>query len=186
MKDNEIVELYFLRDENAISETITKYKAYCNSIAWNILHNKENAEEVVNDTWLGAWNSIPPHRPENLAAYLGKITRNISLTKWRDLNAAKRINDTVSLSQEELAECLATPKTVEQEIEDKELGKIIDSFTDELPDIEQRIFICRYFYFDSIAEISERFGYSESKVKSMLHRIRKKLKKRLSDEEVQI
>lgn len=186
MRDSDIVGLYFSRDESAISETIVKYKAYCHSIALNILHNEENAEEAVNDTWLGAWNSIPPHRPENLAAYLGKIARNISLTKWRDLNAAKRINDTVSLAQEELAECLAAPKTVEQEIEEAELGKIIDSFTDGLPDVEQRVFICRYFYFDSVSEIAERFGYSESKVKSMLHRIRKKLKRRLSDEEVRI
>jgi len=186
MEDSEIVDLYFSREERAVAESISKYKTYCHSIAYNILQNPETAEEVLNDTWLGAWNSIPPHNPENLAAYLGKITRNLSLTRWRDSHAAKRFTDTVSLASEELAECIPTGKTVESELENAELGKLLNCFVLELPETEQRIFVCRYYYFDSLAEISERFGFSEGKVKSMLHRSRKKLKKRLTDEEYYI
>lgn len=186
MNDKNIVELYLSRDEGAVRTTIEKYQAYCHSIAFSILNDEQNAEEALNDTWLGAWNSIPPHQPENLATYLGKLTRNISLTKYRNLHASKRYADTVSLATEELEECLPSRMTVESEIESAELGKIIDNFIDGLPDIEQRVFVCRYFYFDSTSDISKRFGFSESKVKSMLHRIRRKLKRTLNEEDIWI
>lgn len=186
MNDVDIVELFFSRDERAIHEVISKYGTYCRSIAYNILHDEENAEEVMNDTWFGAWNSIPPHNPENLSTYLGKITRNISLTKWRDQHAAKRFADTVSLVSEELEECLPSGMTIEKKLEEAELRNTMNRFIEELPEIEQRVFVCRYFYFDSILEIAKRFQFSESKVKSMLHRNRKKLKKVLDREEVWI
>lgn len=184
MQDREIVQLFLARDENAIGEAASKYRVYCHAIARQILQNEEEAEEVLNDTWLGAWNSIPPHEPENLGTYLGRITRNLSLTKRRDRHAAKRYGDTVSLAEEELAECLPGGKTVEEAVEEAELKRVIDGFVGELPDIEQRVFVCRYYYFDSTSDMAERFSFSESKVRFMLHRIRKKLRKRLEEEEI--
>lgn len=175
MEDSSIVELYWTRSEDAIKETASKYGKYCYTIAYNILTNAEDAKESVNDTYLGAWNSMPPHRPTILSTFLGKITRLVSLKKWRDKNRDKRGGGAVTLALEELEECISVNTAVEDEIITIELAKILNHFVAALPDTERQVFICRYWYLDSIEQISREFYFSRSKVKSMLHRTRAKL-----------
>lgn len=182
MEDAQIISLYLSRNEHAIRETDRKYRKYCYSIAYNILQNAEDANEIVNDTYFGAWNSIPPHIPEVLSAYLGKITRNLSLKRLRTENTAKRGNGAVSLIFDEIAAFAHTGENVEQEVEARELAQLLTQFLESLPETEWKIFVCRYWYFDSVADLAERFGFSQSKVKSMLFRIRCKLQKRLKEE----
>ncbi len=184
MEDSRIVELYWTRSESAIDETAAKYGKYCYSIANNILANTEDAQESVNDTYLGAWNSIPSHRPSILSSFLGKITRRISIKKWQELHADKRGGGEIVLALDELSDCVPSEQSVEQEIEVAELSKIIDDFVMTLPVTEMRVFICRYWYLDSISDICQHFGYSQSKVKSMLHRTRQKLLLHLKKEGV--
>lgn len=186
MEDKDIVDLYWQRDEKAISETAEKYGRYCYSIAYNILYDTEDAEESVNDTYLNAWNSMPPHRPAVLSTFIGKITRFISLKKWRNKRTQKRGGGNIDLAYEELSECIPAKSAVEEEFENKEIAKLIDSFLEMLPVCEQSVFVCRYWYFDSISAISNQFGFSENKVKSMLHRTRKKLRSKLLEEGVVI
>ena len=140
----------------------------------------------MNDTWINAWNSIPPHLPSILSTYLGKLTRFVSLKKWRDSRRQKRGGGEISLVYEELSELIESGTTIEDELETKELANIINRFLDELDETEQKVFICRYWYFDSIQKISEQFGFSNSKVKSMLHRTRQKLSTYLQKEGVNI
>lgn len=182
MDDSRIIGLYFERNESAVSETEKKYKNFCFSIANNILHNNEDAAECVNDTFLGAWNAIPPHNPENLQAYLGKITRNLSLKKWREKNAQKRGGSSVQVSLEELEECIPSGLTIDEYIETEELTSIINSFLSALPESERRVFLRRYWYYDSIDDICGRFGFGKSKVKMILKRTRDRLHKRLNKE----
>ena len=182
MDDEMIVQLYWDRSENAITETDRKYGAYCNSIAYGILRDKEDAEESVSDTYLDAWNSMPPHRPSILATFLGKITRRISIDRWRTKNRLKRGGGEVVLALEELEQCIVGGHSPEQEIEDKNLAHTINDFLDELPLQERRVFLARYWYLDSIREIAEDFHFSQSKVMSMLFRIRNKLRNRLEKE----
>lgn len=175
MDDKRIVELYFERSENAVAQTAMKYGGYCYSIAYNILYSNEDAEESVNDTYISAWNSIPPNRPTVLSSFLGKLTRRISIDKWRKQSAVKRGGGEMPVVLDELSECIAGGKSVEQELDSQQLSDVINSFVKALPDTEQRVFLCRYWYLDSVEHICKRFGFSESKVKSMLHRTRKKL-----------
>lgn len=182
MDDKGIVRLYFERNERAIDETSKKYGKYCFSIANNILSNREDAEESVNDTYLDAWNSIPPHRPNSLALFLGKITRRISIDLYRRKNAQKRGGGEMALVLDELYQCIADETDIEKEFEKRHLSQVINAFVEFLPRNEQKVFICRYWYMDSIQSISKRFGYSESKVKSMLFRTREKLRDALRKE----
>ena len=182
MEDSSIVNLYWERSENAISETSKKYGKYCYSIAYGILGNAEDADESVNDTYLDAWNNIPPHRPSILSTFLGKITRRISIDKWRRYTAEKRGGGEVVLVLDELSDCIPSNQSVEHEVEAAELSRLIDNFVMSLPPMERRVFICRYWYLDTIADIAQRFGFSQSKVKMMLHRQRKKLLNRLERE----
>ena len=184
MEDRDIIALYLERNQEAIAETERKYGRYCYSIAFNILYNAEDAEESVNDALMNAWNSIPPHMPSILSAFLGKLTRYVSLKKWRYARTQKRGGGEIALAYEELSDCIPGGKSVEEELQEKELAEIIDCFLDELPTVERRIFICRYWYFDDISTICNQFGFSHSKVKSMLYRIRKKLLFRLNEEGV--
>lgn len=185
MEDSNIVELYWLRSEHAITETASKYGKYCYAIAYNILANKEDAEESVNDTYFGAWNSMPPHRPFILSTFLGKITRRISLKKWRDKSRYKRGGGEVALALNELEECIPANTTLEDEIIMIELARMLIQFVTTLPDTDRAVFICRYWYLDSIAQISRGFGFSNSKVKSMLHRTRTHLLSYLRQEGVE-
>ena len=182
MEDHAIIELYWERSEDAISKTAAKYGGYCYTIAYNILSNNEDAEESVNDTWLAAWNTMPPRRPKLLAAFLGKMTRFISLDRWKNRTARKRGGGEVPLVLEELEECISGDENVEKEYLQKEFAKSLNQFVENLPDVERKVFLCRYWYMDSIEDIAERFGFSESKVASMLHRTRGKLRKMLEQE----
>ena len=184
MEDSQIVDLYWQRNEDAISETEKKYGHYCLSIANAILRDNEDAKECVNDTWLGAWNSMPPHRPEILSTWLGKITRRLSLKKWRAKSAQKRGGGSVAVSLEELEECLPSAQRIDEHIEFQELTEIMNRFLEGLPVTERRVFLRRYWYFDSIHDISSRFGYGDSKVKMMLKRTRDKLLQYLKEEDI--
>lgn len=182
MEDNRILELYFARSESAISETAVKYGGYCYTIAYNILTNHEDAEESVSDTYLAAWNSIPPRKPSIFSAFLGKITRHLSIDRWRNQSAQKRGGGQFELALEELEECVAGNQTVEGEYDRKELRRSLNRFLGTLSETERKVFLCRYWYMDSIAQVAEIYGFSESKVKSMLHRIRGRLHKQLEQE----
>lgn len=182
MDDKRIVELYWERSETALEKTAAKYGKYCYSIAYNILNDTGDAQESVNDTYMAAWNSMPPHRPSILSTFLGKITRRISIDKWRRHNAEKRGGGEMTLVLEELQECVAAPGGVEQESEKQLLAAVINAFVKNLPEIEQKVFLCRYWYMDSIKSICKQFGFSESKVKTMLQRTRKKLSAELMKE----
>ena len=182
MDDELIVKLYWDRSEHAISETSRKYGAYCHSIAYGILQSREDAEESVNDTYMDAWNAMPPHRPSILATFLGKITRRISIDRWRSLNRIKRGGGEVTLALEELEQCIAGGQSPEREIEKKELAQAINRFLDKLPILERRVFLARYWYMESIQQISARFRFSQSKVTSMLFRTRNKLRRLLEKE----
>ncbi len=179
MEDSAIVNLYWQRSENAIPETERKYGNYCHAIAMRILSNREDAEECVNDTWLGAWNTMPENRPSYLAQYLAKLTRWLSLTRIKTQNRLKRGGSEVTLSLEELDSELGEGSDLARQIELKELSEYLDAFLTGLPTEERTVFLARYWYAASIREISEKSGYSESKVKSMLLRTRRKLKKAL-------
>ena len=185
MNDKSIVDLYFSRDEEAITQTDKKYGRYCYSIAYNILTNKEDAEESVSDTYMTAWRAIPPRRPSVLSTFLGKITRHISIDRWRERVATKRGGGEVTLALEELEDCVAGLQNVEMEYERKELIRAYVKFLDALPITERHVFLCRYWYVDSVEAIAEKFGFSQSKVKTMLYRTRAKLRKQLAEEGLQ-
>lgn len=182
MEDNQIVALYWKRDEEAIRATDQKYGPFCHAIAYNILASHEDAEETVNDTYAGAWNAMPPHRPGVLSSFLAKLTRRISLNRWRDNRAGKRGGGQVPLALDELTECIPAGQDVAQEVELKELAAAVRRFLSGLAENERDVFVSRYFYLAPIAEISQKFGFSESKTKSMLFRIRGKLRKKLQEE----
>lgn len=186
MDDKQIVDLYWQRNEAAITQTQKKYGKYCFSIANNILCDKEDAEESVNDTYIGVWNAIPPHRPTVLSTFIGKITRRLSLKKLRERSAQKRGNGELFLSFDELEECIPNRQSIDTALEAKELTRIINAFLDKLPAAERRVFVCRYWYFDPISDISLRFGFSQSKVKMMLKRTRDKLSEQLRKEGIGI
>ena len=185
MDDKAIVELYFARSENAISETAVKYGGYCYSIANNILSNKEDSEESVNDTYLAAWNTMPPKHPSILSAFLGKITRNISLDRWKSRSAYKRGGGEVTLALDELSECISNGESTEQVAEKRELLRCINWFLDELPETERNMFVCRYWYLEPVQQIADRYGFSLSKTASMLRRTRENLRKQLIKEGLQ-
>ena len=182
MDDKQIVELYFARSEKAISETAVKYGGYCYSIANNILSNKEDAEESVNDTYLAAWNNMPPRHPSILATFLGKITRYISLDRWKSRSAYKRGGGEITLALEELDKFLSSGESTEQAFEKKEMLRSINRLLDNLPETERNIFVCRYWYFDPVQQIADRYGFTLSKTASMLRRTREKLCKQLKKE----
>lgn len=179
MEDSQIVDLYWSRQECAIHETDVKYGSYCRSIARNILHNSSDAEECVNDTYLDAWNAMPPNRPAILSTFLGKITRRISIDRCRILNAEKRGGGEVALALDELGECISNGHDVESDLQRKELAATIQHFLVRLTEAERRVFLLRYWYLDSISSVAAQCGFSQSKVASMLHRIRGKLRKLL-------
>ena len=175
MEDSEIVALYFQRDERAIDETARKYGKYCFSIAHNILGSREDAEEAVSDTYLGAWATIPPHKPVVLSTFLGKIARRTAIKRWQMNRTQKRGGGELPLALEEQSEFLSGGQNPEETIENAELAKLLNEFLHTLPKTERAVFVCRYWYLDPIGDIAKRFGFSQSKVKSMLARTRKKL-----------
>ena len=179
MDDQAIVELYWKCSEYALSETSAKYGSYCYSIAYNILENSEDANESVNDTYLAAWGTIPPKRPVMLSTFLGKLTRRISIDRLRKRTADKRGGGEAALVLDELEGCIAGRQNVENAYIHKELTEAINRYLDTLTQMERNIFLCRYWYLDPIADIASNFGLSQSKVTSMLYRLRKKLRVQL-------
>ncbi len=182
MEDQKIIALYWQRAEQAITETQKKYGAYCYAIAQGIMHSAEDSKEIVSDTWLAAWNAIPPQSPRILKAFLSRITRNLSLDYWYHSQAEKRGGGEIPLALDELSECIGTMTTVESEYDGKELEQAIDRFVKDLPGNQQQVFLRRYWYLDPIDKIAGDLGYSHSKVTSMLMRQRKKLKQYLDKE----
>lgn len=180
MEDTRIVELYWKRDADVIPATSEKYGGYCAAIARNILGNEEDAEECVNDTWLGAWNSMPPHRPSVLPAFLGRITRNLSFNRHRRDRAEKRGGGELPLVLDELSECVSGRDSVEGELDRKELLGAIDAFLDGLAPEKRLVFVCRYWYADSVGDIAARAGMTESHVSMTLTRLRRKLREHLT------
>lgn len=186
MKDNEIIELYWNRDEAAITATADTYGNYCYSIAYNILCNNEDAEECVNDTWLNAWKSIPPQRPNRLSTYLGKITRNLSLNRYKLLTAQKRGKGQVEIALSELEGCVPAQTDMDQIADEMVLVSAIEAFLFAQPRTECNIFVGRYWYLYSIRDLAVAYHMSKSKVASLLYRMRMKLKLHLEKEGISL
>lgn len=182
MKDREIIDLYWERDENAIRETARAYGGYCYAIAFNILSDREDAEECLNDTWMNAWGSIPPQAPQDLCTYLGKITRNLSLNRYKRKRAQKRGAGSVEIALSELEECIPDPIGVECIAERIVLVHAIETFLREREQTERAIFLGRYWYLYSIRDLARAYQMNENKVTSLLFRMRKSLKQFLEKE----
>ena len=182
--DQKIIDLYWSRSESAITETAGKYGSYCRRIAYGILGTAEDAEEVVSDTCMTAWNAIPPRRPADLGTYLGKITRNLSIDRLRAKNREKRGGGEVPLALEELEEVVAGSDSPETEALRKELVAALNRFLGGLKPEERRVFVRRYWYMESVDTIAGHMGYSVSKTASMLHRLRGRLRNQLLKEEL--
>lgn len=182
MQDEKIVELYWNRDESAIRETQEKYENYLYKIAYNILSDKEDSNESVNDTYLAAWNSMPPHKPNVLSTYLGKLTRRISIDIFRKRNRIKRQASEYALSLNELEECLSDDNSPEKDYEAQILGEAINTFLRTLSADARNVFIGRYYFLDSVKDVANYCGISESKAKTLLHRTRNSLREYLEKE----
>lgn len=183
MEDEKIIELFFERSEQAITEVDIKYGKACHRLSFSILNSRPDAEECVNDAYLGAWNTIPPARPNPLQAYICKIVRNISLKVYYRKTAAKR-HSVYDVAIQELEAYLSAPSTVETEMETLELARIIESFLDTLTVENRVIFMRRYWFSDTYQDIARRVGLSEKNVSVRLTRIRQKLKQYLIEREV--
>ena len=182
MEDRAIVDLYWARNETAITETANKYERYLMKIAWNILTNHEDSEESVNDTYLHAWNAMPPHRPDILSTFLGKITRQCSIDIYRKKHAAKRGGSEYAVSLDELGDSISGDTEPEKEFEAKELAHAIEGFLRELPEEVRHLFIARYYHMDPLKDVAEMRGLSEANAKTILFRTRQKLKEYLGKE----
>ena len=184
MEDEAIIALYWDRNQTAISATAEKYGAFLYNLSWNILRSFPDAEECVNDTYLRTWNAIPPARPTAFRAWLGRITRNLSLDRWKSARAEKRGGDAAELLLGELDDCIPTPDQVEKHLEDQEIARLISVFLRALPSENRIIFLRRYWYGDSVAQIAAKLHCGEGKVKSSLFRTRKALRSYLEKEGV--
>ena len=183
IEDRKIIELFFQRSEQAIRELDEKYGNVCRKLSHNIVNNRQDAEECVNDAYLGAWNSIPPEEPSPLLTYICKIVRNLSLKAYWRKEASKR-SSTYTIAMEEIEACIAAPNTVETQIEARELARIIESFLDTLTTENRVIFMRRYWFSDSYRDIAEFVGLTEKNISVRLTRIRKKMKDYLAEREV--
>lgn len=179
--DDAIVELYWQRNETAIKETDRKYGRYLLVIADNIVHNRLDSEECLNDTYLGTWNRIPPTRPVSLKSFLARIMRNVSVGKFRQNTADKRIPSELITSLSELEECIAGESSIDRERATRELAEIINAALHAMTDREQYIFVCRYYYSDKISAIASSLGVSDPTINRTLAKLRRDLKARLDD-----
>lgn len=182
MTDEEIIELYWARDQAAIAAADEAYGPYCHSVADRILQNREDARECVNDTWLRAWNSIPPQRPRYLRPFLAKITRNLAFDRFRADHTGKRGAGEARLALDELEECVAGGADVEDELITGEMKASMDAFLRGLPERKRDIFLRRYFYLEPASSIAGRYGLRESSVLMTLSRTRKALRRHLEKE----
>ena len=200
LEDSKIIDLYWARKEQALAETDAKYGSYCRTIARNILRNFEDTEECVSDTWLHAWNSMPPQRPGILSAFLGRITRNLSFDRCKYQQAAKRGGGALPLALDELGECIPSAQRVEHALEQKELAAAMTNPNNTFRLLQRGfvfgpfrwlrsslfLFLRRYWYVDSISVIADRYGMKENTVKSILFRTREKLRKFLGEEGIAV
>ena len=182
MEDFEIVELYWDRDENAITQTDRKYGKYCRKIAFSIVNDREDMEECVNDTYLQTWNSLPPQRPEKLSAYLGKICRNISINLYEKLTAEKRGGNETDACLDEISELVGGSSEVEEQLDLTVLTDLINKFLKRCEKQARTVFVQRYWYMMSVKEIASENRMSDSNVKMTLLRTREKLKLYLEEE----
>lgn len=182
MEDSQIVNLYWQRSEQAISETEVKYGSYCHKIATNILENSEDSEECVSDTWLSAWNSMPKNRPAKLLPYLGRICRNHALDILKGRTRIKRGGGEIDSVFDELEECISSKFSAEQAFEQRELSRSLNKFLSSLKESEWKVFMSRYWYGATISEIALKYGFTESKTSNMLLRTRRKLRAFLEKE----
>ena len=177
MEDEQILDLYFARNQEAIRETAQKYGDYCYGVAFRILENRPDADECVNDTWFQTWNAVPPQRPRQLKAFLGRVVRNLSLDRWAFLHAQKRGGGRVEVLLSELEDCIpAALATPEQRLTEREVGASVTRWLEEQPQKNRVAFIRRYWYADSLSETARRIGCSEMAAKSLLHRMRVSLR----------
>ena len=186
MEDEAIIRLYGARDEEAIARTRDKYGRFCHEIAFHILRQRQDTEECLNDTWLRAWNAMPPQRPSVLSAFLGRITRNLSLDRYKAARAEKRGGSSFPAALDELSECVPAGGSVEQTMDERELGQAIDRFLRTIPEKQCSLFLRRYWYAESISQIAERYSLKENTVKSILFRTREQLRKFLQKEGVAV
>jgi len=184
MEDRDIVALFWQRSGDAIPAASGKYGGYCTAIAANILPDPRDAEECVNDTWLGAWNAMPEQRPSLLGAFLGRITRNLAFDRFRSRHAQKRGGGELPLVLEELAACVPASPSAAQAAEDAELERAVDGFLHTLPERDRDIFLRRYWYAEPLSEVAGRYGMKLNTVKSSLYRSREKLRAFLEQEGV--
>lgn len=182
MNDEKIIELYWRRDEQAIRESITAYGAYCRKIATEILPDPADVDEALADTWIAAWDCIPPQRPEHLRLFLGRIARNCAIGIWRKNNAKSRGGGQVALALEELGECISSGDSTEAVFNARELERKITAFLKGQPTAGRQVFVRRYFYLEDTAAIASRYGLRESNVRMTLSRTRQKLRKYLEQE----
>ena len=182
MEDSDIVDLYWKRSDLAISETERKYGRYCHTIACHICGTDQDAEECVNDTWLRAWELMPPERPAVLSAFLGRITRHLAINRIKEKNRKKRGGGEAALALDELAECVPGGTNPELALEEKELEEAVGSFVAGLPETERTVFILRYWYLVPLADMADKLNFSQGKLKSILFRTRKKLRAFLQEE----
>lgn len=176
MEDRSIIELYWQRSEEAIRQSEMQYGAYCRSIALAILTSREDAEECVSDTWLRSWNAMPPQKPSCLSAFFGKITRNLSLDRWRQNKAARRGGGSVTLALYELQDCLSDNSSAEEELDAKEAAKHISAFLRSQNELNRYLFIRRYWYLDDLEAISRAAKLSPRQIRARLYRMRGQLK----------
>ena len=186
MEDGTIIDLYWARSQQAISASEKKYGSYCHTIAQRILDRREDAEECVNDTWLRAWNTMPPQRPNILSAFFAKLTRNLSLDRWRQNRAAKRGGAQVEVALHELEECLPSRSGPDEALEARETAALISAFLRRQSELDRALFIRRYFHLEPLNSLEERFGLRTGQVKSRLHRIRGRLRQELEREGVAV
>ena len=181
MEDSQIIGLYFKRDEAAISETAAKYGGFCHGIALNILSINADADECVNDTYLRAWNSMPPHKPDKLGAWLGKVVRNIAFDLWKKNHRKKRYSGMEQLLNE-LEDCIPSHVTVESEIEEQELTEVINTWLASLPQSDRILFMRRYWNGETVAALAQESGRSPANIAKRMYRLRQNLKSKLERE----
>ena len=186
MEDRKIVELYWARSQQAIEESDKKYGPYCTAIARGILERLEDAEECVNDTWFRAWNAMPPQRPGILSAFFGKLTRNLSLDRWRRNRAAKRGGGQPEAALDELSECLPDNRTPDQVLEARETAAVISAFLRRQSELDRKLFVRRYFHLETVSSLARRFGLGEKQAAARLSRTRRRLKAELEKEGIAV
>lgn len=181
MEDHQIIKLFWNRDETAIAETSKKYGSYCYAIANNILQSKEDSDECVNDTYLNAWNALPPQKPNVLSVFLGKITRNLAFDRYHFNHAQKRGGGEVSIVLDEIAEIVSDSNDMEQAADNRALAHAINEFLSELPADKRKMFVLRYWYTEKVSAIAKQFGITENACSVQLSRIRNKLRTHLEN-----